>query len=67
MLFAWAAKEVQSRVKTSTWEAFRRTAVDGENPADVARELGMNLGSVYVARNRILSSIRRQISEIDDQ
>ena len=65
-LFAWAAKEVQARVDASTWEAFHRTAVDGVKPADVAVELSMNLGSVYVARNRVLASIKRRIGEIDD-
>jgi RNA polymerase sigma factor (sigma-70 family) len=67
MLFEWAANEVQTQVQPATWEAFRRTAVDGDKPADVASELGMNLGSVYVARNRVLASIKRKISEIDDE
>ena len=66
-LFAWAAKDVQARVEESTWEAFRRTAVDGDKPTDVARELNLNLGSVYVARNRVLASIKRRIGEIDDE
>lgn len=65
-VFEWAAKEVRGHVLESTWEAFHRTAVEGRKPLEVARELGMSVGSVYVARNRVLARLKEQVSEIDE-
>jgi len=66
-LFEWAAEQVRDQVDETTWEAFHRTAVNGQKPAGVARELHVSIGSVYVARNRVLNRIQKLIREIDDQ
>ncbi len=65
-VFEWASRDVRGQVLESTWEAFWRTAVEGRKPIQVARELGMSVGSVYVARNRVLARLKQQISEIDE-
>lgn len=65
-VFEWAAKEVRGHVLESTWEAFHRTTVEGRKPIVVARELGMSVGSVYVARNRVLTRLKEQISEVEE-
>jgi RNA polymerase sigma-70 factor (ECF subfamily) len=44
-----------------TWEAFRRYVVDGQPPAQVAAELHLNLGTVYAAKSRILTRLRREL------
>lgn len=41
------------------WEAFYRTAVVGEGSPQVARELGMTLNAVYIARSRVFAIVRR--------
>jgi len=43
-----------------TWEAFRRQMFDNQPPDEVAAALGMSLGSVYVARSRVLKALRRE-------
>jgi RNA polymerase sigma-70 factor (ECF subfamily) len=62
-LFECAASTVRGDFTPSTWQAFWRTAVEGRGPAVVASELGMSLGSVYVARSRVLARLRRSLEE----
>lgn len=61
--FAWAAGVIESESRLETWEAFRRTAIAGEPPADVARQLGLSVGSVYAAKCRVIARIRQIILE----
>lgn len=60
-LFALACRAVQPQLQPSTWTAFWKTAVEGKAAASVAEELGMNLGSVYVARSRVLAKIKNWV------
>ena len=66
-LFELASDRVRPTVQTKTWDAFLATAIRNEDPAAVAERLGMNIGSVYVARNRIFSRIREVLSELDER
>ena len=66
-LFNWAAKQVREKVTDKTWSAFWRTAIDGSEPAEVARDLKMEVGSVYVAKSRVMSRIRQKLATIDDE
>ena len=66
-LFEWAAEEIRPTVQPRTWKAFRMTAVEGRSPDEVADTLQMKIGSVYVAKNRILTSLRNKIREIDNE
>ncbi len=65
-MFELASERVQPTVQPSTWEAFMATAVHEENPRTVADRLGMNVGSVYVAKNRVFTRIREALSELDE-
>ena len=58
-VFAWAAKLVRSQVNDSTWQAFYRTTVQGESVQQVASDLGMREGMIYVARSRVMSRLRK--------
>ena len=58
---------VRPRFQPKTWEAFRRQMFDGQKPGQVAAELGMTLGSVYMARNRVLAALRRETDGIVDE
>ena len=51
---------VRRSFQEKTWEAFRRQMFDGQKADLVAAELGMSLGSVYMARNRVLNALRRE-------
>jgi RNA polymerase sigma-70 factor (ECF subfamily) len=55
---------VQSEFQPTTWEAFRRFAVDGHPVAEVARELGLSENSVILIKSRILKRLRREAAEL---
>lgn len=65
-LFRWAASQVRNEIEEPTWQAFWRTAVENKSPADVAQELQMKVGTVYVAKSRVLLRIRDKIASVDD-
>ena len=50
----------------SSWQAFWATAVEGQEPADVAQRLRMSVGAVYVARCRVLAKIKTAVTEADE-
>jgi RNA polymerase sigma-70 factor (ECF subfamily) len=60
-MFHWAAERVQSSFQQTTWKAFWETTVVGKSIASVAQELGVSTGAVYIARSRVLSSLRQEI------
>jgi RNA polymerase sigma-70 factor (ECF subfamily) len=62
-LFAWAAGRVRGQFRPATWEAFWRTAVEGQNPSAVGEALGLSVGAVYIARTRVLARIRQEVRQ----
>ncbi len=44
---------VQQKVKNSTWEAFRLTAIEGHSADLVSQYIGLNQNAVYAARIRV--------------
>jgi RNA polymerase sigma factor (sigma-70 family) len=63
-LFQSAADEVKREFAAATWQAFWQTAVEDRTPEEVATELGLSLGSVYVARSRVLARLRRRVQSL---
>jgi RNA polymerase sigma-70 factor (ECF subfamily) len=63
-LFDWAAEQVRDDFQESTWQAFWRTAVEGEGAREVAAALGTSIGAVYVAKSRVLARLRERIQEV---
>jgi RNA polymerase sigma-70 factor (ECF subfamily) len=49
-----------------TWDAFHRQMFLGQRADQVAAELDMPLSSVYVARSRVLSALRREAAGLVD-
>jgi RNA polymerase sigma-70 factor (ECF subfamily) len=62
-LLAWAAERVRAGFRESTWQAFWGTAVEGREPREVAVGLGISVGAVYIAKNRVLARIREVIHQ----
>jgi RNA polymerase sigma factor (sigma-70 family) len=63
-LFAWACEEVQRTVNRTTWQAFWRTAVDGQPGKAVAADLGTTVAAVYLARRRVLTRLRELVQSV---
>jgi RNA polymerase sigma-70 factor (ECF subfamily) len=64
-LFQWAAEEVKKEFREPTWQAFWQTSVEGRKPQEVAAELGLSTGAVYIARSRVMARLRRRIEEVE--
>ena len=59
-----AARDVKPEFRDATWDAFWQSAINGRPIAEVAEELGMSPGSIYVARSRIVARLRSRVTEI---
>lgn len=64
-ILATVIEQVRREFKESTWQAFVETSINGRAIPDVARELKMSVGSVYVARSRIISRLRMKVEEFE--
>jgi RNA polymerase sigma-70 factor (ECF subfamily) len=57
---------VEKEFERKTFQAFRRLTLDDASGAQVAAELGMSVGAVYVAKSRILQLIREEAAGLID-
>ena len=64
-VFKFATDKIRDSFKESTWQAFWQTAVEGQNVKQVAEELAMTQGAVYIAKCRVLTKIKETIEQID--
>ena len=62
-VFQWAAEKIRSRFDESSWNAFWQTAVLDRAVRDVAAELEMTPGAIYIARCRILKCLRETVKK----
>jgi RNA polymerase sigma-70 factor (ECF subfamily) len=64
-IFRWAADQVRPEFREPTWRAFWLTAVDGRPAREVAETLGQSIGSVYIARSRVIARLRSTIEHVE--
>lgn len=65
--FRWAARRVRDSVQESTWEAFSRTAIECQAPAEAAREMGVEIGTVYLSRSRVMKRLRDSVEGVSGE
>ncbi len=63
-LFDWAGEEVRGCFQEATWQAFWRTAVEGQSPREAADLLRMSVGAVYIARSRVLARLKEEVQRL---
>jgi RNA polymerase sigma-70 factor (ECF subfamily) len=63
-LYRRALELIRSEFKERTWRAFLLVTVEGRLPADVAAELGITPGAVYIAKSRVLKRLREEFGEL---
>lgn len=66
-VFDWAAERVRTEVQDSTWQAFWLTAVENLSVQETAHRLGITVGTVYVARSRVLARLRETVEGVTDE
>lgn len=59
--FRWASDQIRNEFREATWRAFWMTAVEDRDIAEVARELGVTAGVVYVSRSRVMKRLRETV------
>ncbi len=57
---------VRADFEATTWEAFRRTALEGQEVSAVAGALGLTANAVKLARHRILKRLRQEAEGLID-
>jgi RNA polymerase sigma-70 factor (ECF subfamily) len=60
-LYARACEQVRREVAPTTWEAFFRTAIDGQPGKQVAGDLDLSVAAVYNARSRVLARLKELV------
>lgn len=64
-LFLAAAADLQTAMSPTAWEAFWRTAIDGDSAERVAKTLGMTAGAVYAAKARTMRKLVERIRSLE--
>ncbi len=59
-----AKDQVRGRVQPHTWTAYVATAEEQREPAEVACELGMRVGTVFQAKHSVITLLRREIESL---
>jgi len=66
LIYQRAVELLQTEFETHTWQAFWRTVVEDQRPADVAAGLQMTVGAVYNARYKVLKRLRLEFEGLFD-
>ena len=56
-----AMHRIKNRVKDSTWDAFRLTALDGFSGVEAAGQLGIPVANVFVAKHRVQKMLQEEV------
>jgi RNA polymerase sigma-70 factor (ECF subfamily) len=59
--------KIEGEFAPVTLRAFRRLALEGAAPEDVARELGISVGAAYSAKSRVLRKLRKEAAGLIDE
>jgi RNA polymerase sigma-70 factor (ECF subfamily) len=65
-LYHRALELVRSEFEPRTWEAFWRSTVEEQAPADIAAELGVTPAAVRKAKSRVLHRLRQEVGDLID-
>jgi RNA polymerase sigma-70 factor (ECF subfamily) len=60
-----ALAAIRGEFHENTWQAFWRTAVDGQTAAEIAHELSMSPVAVRVAKSRVLRRLREELGDLE--
>lgn len=53
-------EQIKPRFEETTWQAFKKVALDGLSATEVARELNMTTNAVFIAKSRVMTLLRQE-------
>ena len=62
LVYRQAVDLVRAEFQGHTWESFWRVTVEDHRPEDVARDLGVTVNVVYLAKSRVLRRLRDEFA-----
>ena len=65
-VFRWASQRVRESVAETTWMAFWLTSVEERPIKEVAEQLALSVGSVYIARSRVMKRLRALVRQYEE-
>ena len=65
-LIVWAAEQVRHEFLETSWRAFWSTVIEERSVDEVASELNVTPGSIYMSRSRIMARIRKKVAEVEN-
>ena len=60
-------QQIQPLFELNTWKAFQRTALEGANADQVAKELQISVNAVFIAKSRVLARLRQEAKGLLDE
>ncbi len=66
-LLARALDRVRGDFHEASWQAFWQTAMEGKKAKEVAQALGMSVAAVYMAKSRVLTQLKHQIQQLQNE
>lgn len=63
-IIRWATEQIRAEFSDEIWKLFQWTAIDGVSIAHVAESSGRSVGSIYVARFRVVTRLKEKIQEV---
>ena len=65
-IFRWASLKVKDAVTENTWKAFWQTTMEDRSVTDVAIDLQMTPGSIYIAKSRVMAKLRELVQQFQE-
>ena len=56
---------VQTDFPGTTWQIFQQVVIEGRPRVEVARDFGVTVNAVYLARSRVLARLREELAGLD--
>ena len=66
-VFLYVVQKIRDSFLEKTWQAFWFTYMDQRTAVEVADELGITTGAVYIARSRVMSRLQSEIKLLVDE
>ncbi len=63
-MFISMSQQLRDEFHANTWAAFWQTAVENHSVQTVANGLKMSVGSVYVARSRVMARLKQRVQDV---